>query len=96
MSKPNWNAKGAALNDRSARQEYGPTQEEILSVVRDENCNTERTTFMEIHTCDCYGTKQKGWLPGCIDQIISTRKTANGIEAKQKSNPQFDDQNQGS
>jgi septal ring factor EnvC (AmiA/AmiB activator) len=29
MSESNWNAKGAALSDKSAREEFGLTQEEI-------------------------------------------------------------------
>ncbi len=35
MSKPSWNAKGAALSDKSARQEYGLTQNEILSAIKE-------------------------------------------------------------
>ena len=35
MTKPNWNEKGAALSDKSARKEFGLTQEEILDAIRD-------------------------------------------------------------
>ena len=35
MSEANWNATGAALSDKSARKEYGLTQNEILDAVRD-------------------------------------------------------------
>ncbi len=35
MSEVNWNATGAALSDKSARKEYGLTQNEILDGVRD-------------------------------------------------------------
>ena len=34
MSESNWNVKGAALSDKSARKEYGLTQEEILNAIR--------------------------------------------------------------
>lgn len=34
MTKAKWNQPGAALSDKSARTEYGLTQEEILSAVR--------------------------------------------------------------
>ncbi len=30
----NWNAKGAALSDKTARQEFGLTQEEIVAAIR--------------------------------------------------------------
>ena len=29
-----WNAKGAALSDKSAREEYGLTQEQIIEAIR--------------------------------------------------------------
>ncbi len=35
MPDPNWNAKGAALSDKSARKEYDLTQEEILAAIRE-------------------------------------------------------------
>ena len=35
MSESNWNAKGAALSDKSAREEFGLTQEEIHDAIRD-------------------------------------------------------------
>ncbi len=35
MSQANWNAKGAALSDKSAREEYALTQEEILMGIRE-------------------------------------------------------------
>ena len=34
MSEPSWNVKGAALSDKSAREEYDLTQEEILTAIR--------------------------------------------------------------
>ena len=33
MHKSNWNAKGAALSDKSAREEYDLTQEEIVAAI---------------------------------------------------------------
>ena len=35
MPESNWNAKGAALSDKSAREEYGLTQEEIIAAIRE-------------------------------------------------------------
>lgn len=35
MSQTNWNQPGAALSDKSARKEFGLTQNEILKGVRD-------------------------------------------------------------
>ncbi len=35
MPKPSWNAKGAALSDKSAREEYGLTQKEIIAAIRE-------------------------------------------------------------
>jgi hypothetical protein len=34
MSKPNWNAKGATLSDKSARQQFGLKQEEIIDAIK--------------------------------------------------------------
>lgn len=33
MRELNWNAKGSALSDKSAREEYNLTQEEILAAI---------------------------------------------------------------
>jgi len=35
MTKPNWNEKGAAFSDKSARKEFGLTQKEILDAIRE-------------------------------------------------------------
>jgi len=35
MPESNWNVKGAALSDKSARGEYDLTQEEILAAIRE-------------------------------------------------------------
>ena len=35
MPESNWNAKGAALSDKSAREEYDLTQEEIHAAIRE-------------------------------------------------------------
>ena len=35
MPESHWNAKGAALSDKSAREEYDLTQEEILAAIRE-------------------------------------------------------------
>ncbi len=35
MPESHWNAKGAALSDKSARGEYDLTQEEILAAIRE-------------------------------------------------------------
>ena len=35
MPESNWNAKGAAFSDKSAREEYNLTQEEILAAIRE-------------------------------------------------------------
>lgn len=35
MPGSNWNAKGAALSDKSARAEYDLTQEEIVAAIRE-------------------------------------------------------------
>ena len=35
MTQVNWNQPGTALSDKSARAEYGLTQEEIVNAVRD-------------------------------------------------------------
>ena len=35
MTKPNWNEKGAALSDKSARKEFGLSQKEIRDAIRD-------------------------------------------------------------
>ena len=35
MAKSNWNEKGAALSDKSARQEFGLTQNEMLAAIRE-------------------------------------------------------------
>jgi septal ring factor EnvC (AmiA/AmiB activator) len=35
MTKVNWNQPGTTLSDKSARAEYGLTQEEIVNAVRD-------------------------------------------------------------
>jgi septal ring factor EnvC (AmiA/AmiB activator) len=32
--KPNWSQKGATLSDKSARQEFGLTQQEIIAAIR--------------------------------------------------------------
>jgi len=32
--EPNWSEKGATLSDKSARQEYGLTQQEIIAAIR--------------------------------------------------------------
>ena len=32
--KPNWSEKGATLSDKSARREYGLTQQEIVAAIR--------------------------------------------------------------
>ena len=32
--EPNWSQKGATLSDKSARQEYGLTQQEIIAAIR--------------------------------------------------------------
>ncbi len=34
MSRSEWNDKGAALSDKSAREEYGLTQEQIIEGIR--------------------------------------------------------------
>lgn len=34
QQEPNWPQKGATLSDKSARQEYGLTQEEIIPAIR--------------------------------------------------------------
>ena len=38
MPKSHWNAKGAALSDKSAREEYDLTQQEILAAIRVTRC----------------------------------------------------------
>ncbi len=32
--EPNWSQKGATLSDKSARQEFGLTQQEIIAAIR--------------------------------------------------------------
>ena len=33
--EPNWSQKGATLSDKSARQEFGLTQQEIIAAIRE-------------------------------------------------------------
>ena len=35
MAKSHWNEKGAALSDKSARQEFGLTQDDILAAIKE-------------------------------------------------------------
>ncbi len=44
MSKPIWNAKGAAFSDKSARQQFGLKQEEIIDAI-----NAGKLQYRENH-----------------------------------------------
>jgi hypothetical protein len=62
-----WVCKGATLSDKSARAEFGLTQDEIIAAIRAGKLQYRPGEIYGIRGCGCSGVRSRIWsAPGTV------------------------------
>ncbi len=59
-----WQRKGATLSDKTARREFGLTQNEIVRAIRAGTLHYRRTPSSGTPSCGCFDGRSKRWSSG--------------------------------
>lgn len=68
--------KGATPSDKSARQEFGLTQQEIVAAIRAGKLQFRESNMQATRGFGCYAMKSKPWSARRLDQINFTRRSS--------------------
>ena len=71
-----WLRKGATLSDKSARQEFGLTQQEIVAAIRAGKLQYRMHNMHGNRGFGCCGTKSKPWSARRAARITCTRRSS--------------------
>ena len=83
-----WTRKGATLSDKSARQEFGLTQEEIYAAIRAGKLRYREQTCTATRGSGCCGTKSRPWSRKRAARPPSKEETPKGVGRHQQGNPE--------
>jgi hypothetical protein len=74
MDEDDWSSKGATLSDKSVRQEFGLTQQEIIAAIRAGKSQYRQSSMHGNRGFGCCGTKSKPSSARRVDRINFTRR----------------------
>lgn len=72
--EPNWSQKGATLSDKSARQEFGLTQQEIIAAIR--------AGKLQYRECNMHGNPWLRLLRHEVEAIVKEKSGQDHLHKK--------------